>query len=287
MTPHTGMTLRRFKLWSTRLHDRHNAAQGVVMNLYSDWKDDLEALKEKAIITIQRQYRKRKADGVSIKAAEEEAQRRRDAIRIAREEEERRIAEARAQRQADAERQMARARRLLRERDAAAAAAEERRYQTMQQAGQYEVERRFRLAQLRNAKIAIRAWKLEVVIRKCALGGVRTWLVTVLGSWHKFAHKQASERNSAARIQGLFRGRRDRLYAIQLRKELTDKMAKAGAFLRRVVHRFAVVRETATCRHRRCRLPRLCTHRPPRPSTSPSRPLATPSLVTERARGMV
>ena len=105
------------------VHIDAEAAKGIAKYFATSWKNDLEAFKEKAIVAIQRAYRKRKADKLANADGLAELEKRRQAAEELRAKEEAIRRKALAEKQAEAERQMARARAVQKEREASAALA--------------------------------------------------------------------------------------------------------------------------------------------------------------------
>jgi hypothetical protein len=79
LTAQSASAVRTFGAWCGRLAKRHEAAKGIAKYFATGWKDDLEAFKEKAIITIQRVFRKRRADRLANADGLAELERRKQA----------------------------------------------------------------------------------------------------------------------------------------------------------------------------------------------------------------
>jgi len=239
LTVKSAASVRCFALWVERLTTRHEVAKEKVSYLATSWKDDLEAFRSRTIVHIQRAFRKRRADRQARAEAQAElaAVRAEAAAAEALAEAER--AKVRAGEAAEAERQGARARAVKRQRYTQAVAAEGRAALTRRGAADFEVERRFRRALLRQLRNVFKCWELEVAIARCALGTVNGALRRVLCAWRGAAAELRRIGLAARRIQSIWRGRRERREVAALRVLVDAKNGQAARLLRRIVHRMA------------------------------------------------
>ena len=239
LTAKSAAALRCFGLWCGQLSTRHEAAQAAATSLAGGWRKDLDQFKVRAAMVLQASFRKRRDQRNAQASANAEL----DVLRAANAAE---AAEAamddakiRAGQAAEAERQLARARKVHRQREMAAHQAAERGADTRRGAADFEVERRYRRAQLRLLRLVTKCWASEVAIRKCSLGGVRRFLKALLVEWQIAARDAKHVRLLAMKAQAVYRGMVGRRAAVAYRLEQERAAAKSAVLMRRIVHRVA------------------------------------------------
>jgi len=239
LTVKSAAALRCFGLWCGQLSTRHDAAQAAATSLAGGWRKDLDQFKVQAAMVLQASFRKRRdqRNAQATATAELDVLRAANAEKAA--EEAMGDAKKRAGQAAEAERQLARARKVHKQREMAAHRAAERGADTRRGAADFEVERRYRRAQLRLLRLVTKCWASEVAIRKCSLGGVRRFLKALVLEWRVAASDAKHVRLLAMKAQAVYRGMVGRRTAIAYRLEQERAAAKSAVLMRRIVHRVA------------------------------------------------
>ena len=235
------LVLVRFDMWIARLHRKHKIKLKAASALSKTWKVQLEEIKQKAVLTLQRAYRARKAARIAKAQADE-------IMEIKRAERKRRRKEAtdlNAKIRDRADRQAAKHKRRLTEKarreQEEKEAVDARNQSRVKKHQEKETAKRVAKYNRKRKERSIHLWKVYVRVRVQKRKAYGRMMKDRMSRWHRYAVLNRENRlfrnNCARTVQSAFRAYLAKIILKTAKRKKAENEARVARSLARIKNR--------------------------------------------------